>query len=304
MPEIASSLSKTSCIINPAAANYKWRRSRKLREHLHREFPGQIFDQSNNKEGIIDLARTLCMDRNIIVAAGGDGTLADVMQGIHNSGRAKDVTLGIVPLGSGNAVRSSLLIPKQTKMALRVLKKGRPRYIDLIDVEGRIANFVSVGATAKVSYEKTLHPIPGMLGHILAARILFTCPREWMDIELFDGLEDSGERFDRKKIRMKILDCVVNKTNHFGYSWLIAPKARIDDGYLDITLFDMRAYNYFLYFPLIYIGLFQKVLKHYKAKKVILRGKNLYVQYNGETLETRDKVELTVLPGALKIISP
>jgi diacylglycerol kinase family enzyme len=97
---------------------------------------------------------------------------------------------------------------------------------------------------------------------------------------------------------------VINKTNHFGYSWIIAPKAIIDDGYLDVTLFDIRAYNYLINFPLIYLGIFQKMLKHYKAKKIIVRGKNLHVQYNGEVMEPRDRIELKVLPRALEIIGP
>lgn len=295
---------RTSCIINPAAANYKWRRDRNLQHFLHSIFPGQIFDQSLNKESIIELAKKLSLKNDVIIALGGDGTLADIMQGIFDTKRERNVTLGIIPLGSGNAIRRSLLIPKKIKKALEVIKNGQPKPIDLINVQGRIASFVSIGATAKVSYKKTLHKIPGLLGHLLASRILFTYPREEMEIELVDGLDDSSNHFDRKKLRLKIFDCVVNKTNHFGYSWIVAPKAKIDDGYLDVTLFDIRAYNYILYFPLIYFGLFQKMLKHYKAKKIIVRGKNLHVQYNGEVLEPRDQVELEVLPKALKIISP
>jgi diacylglycerol kinase family enzyme len=139
---------------------------------------------------------------------------------------------------------------------------------------------------------------------LLAAGIMFTHPREAMEIELFDGIDDQRHRFDRKILNLKLFDCVVNKTNHFGYSWTVAPKAKIDDGYLDITLFDIRAYSYLLYFPLIYLGHYQKILKHFKAKRIIVRGKALHVQYNGEVLETRNEIELKVLPKALRVIGP
>lgn len=295
---------RTALIINPSSAQNKWMRSRKLRQYLHKKFPGRIFDHAKDKAGMIELARKLSLENDILVGFGGDGTLADIMQGIFEAGREKEVILGIVPFGSGNALRKSLQIPKQVRKAIKVLVRGEPQPIDLIDVGGRVASFVSVGATGKVAQKKSQHKIPGLLGHLLAARIMFTHPRDEMEIELFDGIDDKAVRFDKKTLNMKLFDCVVNKTNHFGYSWTVAPKAKIDDGYLDITLFDIRAYSYLLYFPLIYLGHYQKILKHFKAKRIIVRGKNLHVQYNGEALETQDEIEMKVLPGALKVIGP
>jgi diacylglycerol kinase family enzyme len=295
---------RTALIINPSSAQNKWMRSRKLRQFLHKKFPGRIFDHAKDKAGMIELARKLSLENDILVGFGGDGTLADIMQGIFEAGREKDVILGIVPFGSGNALRKSLQIPKQIKKAIKVLIKGEPQPIDLIDVGGRVASFVSIGATGKVTQEKSRYKIPGILGFLLAARIMFTHPREEMEIELFDGIDDKAVRFDKKTFNLKLFDCVVTKTNHFGYSWTVAPKAKIDDGYLDVTLFDIRAYSYLLYFPLIYLGHYQKILKHFKAKRIIVRGKNLQAEYNGEALETRDEIEMKVLPGALKVIAP
>jgi diacylglycerol kinase family enzyme len=84
----------------------------------------------------------------------------------------------------------------------------------------------------------------------------------------------------------------------------VAPKAKIDDGLLDITLFDNRAFSYLLNFPLIYLGHYQKILKHFKAKRIIVRGKDLSAEYNGEVLEARDEIEMKILPKALKVIGP
>jgi len=295
---------KIALIINPSSAQNKWLRSRQLQQYFHKKFPGRIYDQARNKADMIDLARKLSLENDVIVGLGGDGTLADIMQGIFEAGREKDVVMGIVPLGSGNALRKSLLIPKQVKKAVRILVKGKPKPIDLINVDGRVANFVSIGATGKITQKKSQLRIPGLIGHLLAARVVFTHPREEMEIELYDGLDDKRRSFEKKTLNLKLFDCVVNKTNHFGYSWTVSPKAKIDDGYLDITLFDIRAYSYVLYFPLIYLGHYQKILKHFKAKRIVLRGKNLQIQYNGEALETRDEIELKVMPKALRIISP
>jgi diacylglycerol kinase family enzyme len=291
-------------LVNPMSARGKWKRYAKIRRYIRRKFQGRIYDEARDKPGMIELARRLSLENDVLVIVGGDGTLADVMQGVVEAGRAKDVMIGIVPLGSGNAIRHSLGIPKNIAKAMRIVKFGTPRLIDLIEFEGRVASMVSIGATAIASHKTAHSRIRGFLGHILASRILLTHARDEMEIELFDGIEDKGGRFARKTLALKVFDCVVNKTNHFGYNWLVAPKAKIDDGYLDVTLFDNRAPSYLFYFPLIYFGRYQRFLKHYKVERIIIRGRGLHIQYNGEALGPRDRVELKVLPQALRVIGP
>ena len=71
-----------------------------------------------------------------------------------------------------------------------------------------------------------------------------------------------------------------------------------------MTFFDIRAYSYVFYFPLIYTGRYQKILKHFKVKRLVIRGKDLHIQYNGEIMPVRDEIELKVLPKALRVIGP
>ncbi len=226
------------------------------------------------------------------------------MQGLIKSGRQADVLMGIIPFGSGNALRESLHIPKRARAAVKAFYRGRPQTIDLIDVGGQVASFVSIGATGMVTHRHAKLKIPGLAGHLLASAWMAWHAREYFEIELSDGFDDKGQAFDRKVLKMKVFDCVVNKTNHFGYSWVVAPKARIDDGYLDVTIFDIRAYNYLINFPLIYFGAYQRLLKHFKARRVVIRGEMLHAQYNGEILAPCRKLELKVLPRALRVIRP
>jgi diacylglycerol kinase (ATP) len=295
---------QVALLVNPRSAKGKWLRSAGLRKLIHRAFPGRVFDQARDKPGMVRLAAKLSEDHDVLIVLGGDGTLADVMQGIFEAGRLGDVILGIIPVGSGNALRKSLHIPKQIRAAIKILKSGEPKPIDVIEVDGRIASFVSVGATAKATHKTSHSKIPGLLGHLLAARTMLFHPRDKREIELYDGLDDRGRSFDRKSLNLKLFDCIINKTTHFGYNWMIAPKAKIDDGYLDVTLFDIRAYSYVFYFPLIYLGYYQNFLKHYKVKSMVVRGMDLQIQYNGEILEPRDEVRLKVLPKALRVIGP
>jgi len=304
MNENVFSSQEISCIVNPQAARKKWQRRRKLRDYLQKKLACQIIDSQGSKEETIEIARKQSLTQKIIVAVGGDGTVADVIQGIIDARREKDTILGIVPFGSGNAFRKSLGIPKSVKKAIRLLREGQPKEIDLIDIEGRVTGIASIGATAKVTQEKLQHNIQGFLGHILASRIMPSLPKTEQQIELFDGISDNGEQFDKKTLDLSLYECVVGKTTYFGYSWKVAPRAKIDDGFLDITLYETSGLKYLVFFPLIYFGLYQKTQKHFKAKKVIIRGKDLAAQYNGEFLGIKDKFEFRVLPRALKIISP
>ena len=295
---------KISCIINPASANRKWKKRKKLRRYLKENLPAQIIDSYGDKAHTIKKTRELCLTQEIIVAAGGDGTVADVIQGIVEAKRNKDILFGIIPLGSGNAFRKSLHIPKNTRKAVTILNKGEIKEIDMIKINGKVASFASIGATAKATQMKLLNRVPGLFGHIWAAKIFFTLPKKEQEIELYDGTDDRGKRFDKKNIKLNVFDCVIGNTKHFGYSWRMAPKAQEDDGYLDITLFEINGIQYLFLFPFIYLGLLQRTQKHFKAKHMIVRGNELPVQYNGEFLGIKDEIELKILPRALKIIIP
>ena len=293
-----------ACIVNPAAARNKWKRRKRLRGYLEKNLPCEIIDDYLQKENIIATAKKQSLEQKIIVAVGGDGTIAHIIQGIIDSSRANEVLLGIITFGSGNAFRKSLRIPKNAKKALQNLYEGEVREIDLIDIEGKMAGFASFGATARVSHKKLQYKIPGLIGHLLASRILVGMPRKPYEIELYDGITDTGEPFDRKSLNLRLLECVIGKTRHFGYSWNAAPLAGIDDGYLDITFFETSWFKFSICFPLNYLGLLQRTQKHFKAKKMIVRANHIPLQYNGEYFEAKGEITIKVQPRALKIIGP
>lgn len=290
------------CLINPLAANNRWKRRKRLREELMRKLPGSCLDTPRTKDETVEMTRSVCAEAEVVVAVGGDGTIADVLQGIFESSRKDQIIFGVIPFGSGNAFRKSLGLPRNPFKAIKYLLEGDCLTIDLIQVEKRIAGFASVGSTAAVTGEKLRHSIPGLIGHLLAARKLLFYKRDEKILEFYDGIDEKGQKFDYLEVSSRFLDCVIGNTNYFGYSWLVAPEARLDDGYLDIVLFEMPPLLYILLFPLIYFGFLQKKLRHFKAKEMVIKGKNLDIQYNGEYLGALDSVRVKILPKALKVL--
>src|SRR5687768_2943306 len=69
----------------------------------------------------------------LVVAAGGDGTVHGVVSGLHRSGPSDDVpALGVVPLGSGCDYAKTFDIPQEPPKAVEALGDGRPtRVVDV-----------------------------------------------------------------------------------------------------------------------------------------------------------------------------
>jgi diacylglycerol kinase family enzyme len=278
-------------------------RRKLLRAYLQKRLPGDIYDGLGDVKTTIEKAAIASRSADVIVAMGGDGTIADTLQGIFDAGKQDDVLFGVIPFGSGNAFRKAFDIPLNPLRAIDHLAEGIPRPIDLMELEGRVAAFSSIGATALVTGEKLRGKVGGLWGHVLAGRRLFSAPMDKKTIELTDGYDKSGP-FKTKTITSNFFDCIVAKTKYFGYSWNIAPKAVVDDGYLDISLFEMGPVKYSFLFPLIYFGLYQHRMRHFKAKRVVISGRALPIQFNGEFLGDRDRIEFRVLPRAIRMVTP
>src|SRR5437868_2985729 len=77
----------------------------------------------------------------LIIAAGGDGTISEVVNGLAGAAFAKTpgatipAHFGLIPLGTGNDLARTLALPTDPVEAFRVLEEGRKRVIDLIQID-------------------------------------------------------------------------------------------------------------------------------------------------------------------------
>lgn len=303
MKEIFQS-ARVACLINPKAANSKWLRRTRLRQLFLQLMSCEVHDAFGDPHTTTDKAREACKNCRIIVAMGGDGTVADAIQGVVESGQAAETSFSVIPFGSGNAFRKSFGIPRNPRRAVKALKNGTIKKIDLLETGGRFAAFSSIGATALVTGKKLENKVHGLWGHILAAGYLFSASREEKVLVLEDGIDKHGP-FEKKTVKSRFLDCIISKTNYFGYSWLTAPYAVVDDGYLDVNLFEMTPFTYMFFFPLIYAGIYQRIFgRHFKAKRIAVSGRDIPIQINGEYIGKQDEVKFRAVPLALNMIIP
>jgi diacylglycerol kinase (ATP) len=84
-----------------------------------------------------------------VVVAGGDGTICEVVEGLHRAGGGE---LAILPLGTGNDTARTLGIPIVLEGAVRILHEGCCRPFDLIRIGDRMVfNAIGVGLTGDIN---------------------------------------------------------------------------------------------------------------------------------------------------------
>ena len=237
---------------------------------------------------------------SIIYAVGGDGTANEVMCGTVGSSN----TLCVIPQGSGNDFVRSLYtkITKKhdPKTILKCVKDFCKRNIDCGKAnESFFMNIASVGFDAEVvRNSEKFKDKPGLrkISYILS--MLYT-------IFSFHGVDLEGE-IDGVPFKQKsLLFCIANG-KYYGGGIKIAPEAVIDDGKLDAYLIEsVPAWLFLSILPLLAMGKHTKLkfVKHVRAEKIVIRGKDLTLNLDGE-LSPAPEARFEVLPRGLSVLSP
>jgi diacylglycerol kinase (ATP) len=165
-----------------------------------------------------------------IIACGGDGTVNEVASALV----FRDVTLGVIPAGSGNGLARDLGIPLDAKSAFETAVSGTNRVIDAGELDGRLFfNVSGIGLDAEVA-----HRFAQMRG---AGRGLWRYVR---------AAAHEARRFEPQPLTLRVGDHVRSlsplilafaNTRQYGNGALIAPRAAPDDGALDVVVVGARS---------------------------------------------------------------
>src|SRR4029434_10428531 len=129
-------------------------------------------------------------DFELIVSAGGDGTLNEVVNGIAQTGC--NATLGVLPLGTGNDFARILGVPNSLKTAIEHIVAGKTRAIDLVRVTSESVRYfvnVSSGGFSGVVDEKLTPEMKrtwGPLAYLRSAAAAFSELRGYATTVAFD----------------------------------------------------------------------------------------------------------------------
>lgn len=231
-----------------------------------------------------------------VLSVGGDGTLNEVVNGLVGH---PDITLGIIPAGSGNDfIRSLGINPADWQSACQIISRGQTKAVDLGQVNGR--HFINVSG---VGFDSTVVDcantwgkahFPSKLAYVAA--VLKTL-RDFKPSRIKIQLDD-------QEIEAVSWLVVVASGQYFGGGMWIAPDADVHDGLFDVcVLGDLSKLAFLWAFPSIFSGkhLRHPAIKLYRARRVSVTAEPpMLVQADGEVIATTP-ISFAVRQSSLRI---
>ena len=293
-------MAKTCIILNPSAGSID--NIDEITARLAR-LPNSEIKLTTRPGSAARFAKTaLKKGRDTIIAAGGDGTLNEVINGIGED--LGDARVGLLPLGTGNDFARSIEMPTDLDAALEVIRAGETRAVDLVRVtsdEVRYFVNVSAGGFSGLVNEKLTPEMKkswGPLAYLRSAAAALPELRAYRTTLALDNAES---------ITMELYNVVVANGRYVAGGRLIAPDASIDDGLLDVVLIPQRsAGELALVVAEIALGthLSSAVVVHRRAKKLTVNSKpGMWFNVDGE-LVGNEPATFEIVPRALSFIAP
>ncbi|MGY3716140.1 diacylglycerol kinase [Sutcliffiella cohnii] len=212
---------------------------------------------------------------DLVVAAGGDGTINEVVNGLaEQSYRPK---LGIIPVGTTNDFARALDIPRDDILeAARVIANGVPMPIDIGKVNDMFfVNIAGGGKLTELTYEvpSKLKTVIGQLAYYLKG------------IEMLPSIRPSDVRieYDGKVFEGEIMLFLVSLTNSVGGFEKLAPDSCLNDGMFDLLI--LKKVN---------------IADFIKVASLALRGEHIkephiiYTKANRVKVNTKEKMQLNL----------
>ncbi len=237
-------------------------------------------------------------------ACGGDGTLHDTANGIFGFGNAE---LACYACGSGNDFIKNFPNGMERFKDLKALIKGQSSEIDILKVDDKVClNILNLGFDGEVTFAmhkyRKIPGIKGPLAYNLAAvsSLLFkmTAP--------FKVTLDEEVVFDNKGLL-----CVVANGFCYGGGFYCAPRAKIDDGLIDVCI--VKKISRFKAAGLMKVYKAGKHLDNEKIKKYIIYKnckkatfeslKQIAYAIDGEIFRT-NRLTINIIPKSLKFVIP
>jgi YegS/Rv2252/BmrU family lipid kinase len=246
------------------------------------------------------LARTAAAEQTeILVVAGGDGTINDAVNGLVGPGAgAEPPPLAVLPLGTANALAAEIGLDLDPGRIARTIARGRPVPVSLGRANERLfVMMAGVGFDAHVVEAVSLD----------LKRLLGKGAYVWEAARALRRFAFPGYRVRLDGADHEAASVIVAKGHFYGGRFVCAPEARLAEPLFQVCLFTRPgAWNALRYAAALGVGRLSS-LPDYKvlpAREVRIEGpEGDPVQGDGDVI-ARLPLELRVLPEALKIVMP
>ncbi|MBL0017644.1 MAG: hypothetical protein IPP17_14725 [Bacteroidetes bacterium] len=223
---------KTMFIINPISGKGKRRKPQKTIDKIQEtyskagaNFEIRLWDRLDRIDELIAAAVSEKFD--VVVAAGGDGTVNEIGHRLVGTG----IALGVIPLGSGNGFARHLGYSTRVRTALAQLLTANAVDIDTGDFGGiPFLNNAGIGIDAEVARQFKASKTRGIHNYVrLASRAFFTFKSFSAKLVVDDK---------REYIFDDLMFIDITNGSQWGAGAKIAPLSTISDGYLEAIVFE------------------------------------------------------------------
>ncbi len=222
-------------------------------------------------EGCAKRAAAIAVERkyDLVIAAGGDGTIFEVINGLAN--KEYRPTLGIIPTGTTNDFARALGIPRDIKACCDVLCGDYTRPIDIGKADDKyFINVAAGGALTELTYE-----VPSKLKTVLGRLAYFIIGFEKLP---FIKTKKVKIEFDGNTFEGEILFFLVCNSNSVGGFERLALKSKYDDGLFDLIIVEKMTFP-----KLVAAGIKTLSGKHLKDAKIkYYQAKNIKIEIEQE----------------------
>jgi YegS/Rv2252/BmrU family lipid kinase len=253
----------------------------------------ELFESPSEPAAAARIDEAVSTGYDVIVAAGGDGTTRSVAERLLG----RDTALAILPLGSAMNLDRSLEIPRELDDAAAIIEAGNVRTIDVGSVDGHLfIEQVKVGLSAEAFAhaqeidKQRWGAAIDLLGLLLRRR------RTRIDLDI-DGTQSHTHA----------LALTIANTPYAGIGIELAPDARLDDGLLDVVIYEgLSPLGLARYMAATFGGRGEAPARFrtVRARRVRVRSRRrLPVRYDaldgGAT-----PINASIRPAALRVIAP
>jgi len=290
-------MKKIRIILNPIAGKGAAKNIVKLIEasDIKDRFDVQIEFTNNVGHASTLAAEAVQLNFDVVVAAGGDGTVNEVgSQLVHTN-----TALGIIPLGSGNGLARHLGYSMQVKKCLEQIANSNINSIDTLTINNRFA--VNVSGLGFDGYVAWCFNHEGKRGLSNYTKIALREYPKYPSINFkFIGLSEK----EYSKAHM----LVIANAAQFGNAAIIAPTAELNDGLLDVVLVRKPK---LIQLPGMFYRLFygklkdNDYIKSFKCSEFsAIADREVHLHIDGEALAPVSRIDVKLYPASLKVIHP
>ena len=292
-------LQEAVVIINPVARGLPARpRLQEADEWLRQQgWQGQWLETAGPGDATALAARAAARGTPIVFVCGGDGTLNEAINGLAGT----DTAVGVIPAGTVNLWAREMRLLKRPVEAVRLQLEGERRRVDL----GRAGDrYFLLMAGYGVDAAIARHVSPKVKGRLGAAAYALAAARETMRYR-----SSRTELWvDGETKALEVFMVLAGNTQNYAGVTKITPEALVDDGMLDICVYEGRTRMDIVAHAArtllrLHRGSSKVIYRRARHLQFVWHGRPLPVQLDGEPLE-QSPDDVIVAPSSLWVAVP